>query len=534
MNQTLQIEMQDPPKQDSENFNKHLEALSTPEEKLKACIDFMRECLSQESSPDFKGFWEARKACLPLFKEDLAPAIRLQLWSDYTELTKEGRRLKSLLDEETAFAVEQIDLAINALEEEVKGYHTHINEILEKTPDIDIADLPKSLEKRISFYQNRQKQLNLLNLYASRINALRKELIRTEMRIRQKNKFFQKLSQLGDQIFPNRKDLIQQISEAFIEDVTDFAERNFSEANFNEERIRRSVFFYRGEIKSLQSIAKLLTLNTHAFSSTRQILSQCWDMLKGMEKELKKEHAEYKQKTTENANSVREKIEAFNQAYQANSFSNEEALRELDRISYYMREISLSRGDVTSLKEELRKARAPLEEKQEVEAQAKKQKEVAFEKARQEKVETLKSQIETLQNKIETADVAILNQELEEARKTLQQLSITKAEKQHMERTLKNIRDQISGKQSQALLSLSDADRAALGDLERLASELAERRKEIKGQIEEYRKIIGGSGLDFEKAMRYNEMMENEKESLAKIDENITEIKKKMRELRKG
>lgn len=268
MSQTISMEEQeqDPPtSQDIEAFLKHLETLQAPEEKLQESIAFMRESLAQEGSPNFKGFWEVRKVCLPLFKEALPPALRVQFWAEYIELTREGRRLKNLLDEDTAFAVEQIDLAISALEEEVKGYHAHLGEILEKTPDIEFSDHSETLEPRFSVYQHLQKQLNLLNLYASRINSLRKELMRTEMRIRQKNKFFQRLSFLGDQVFPTRKDLIQSISTAFVEDVTAFAHTYFSEENFDEENVRRSVFAFRAEIKALQSIAKTLTLNTHAF-----------------------------------------------------------------------------------------------------------------------------------------------------------------------------------------------------------------------------------------------------------------------------
>ena len=129
---------------------------------------------------------------------------------------------------------------------------------------------------------------------------------------------------------------------------------------------------------------------------------------------------------------------------------------------------------------------------------------------------------------------AELTHELEEVRKALQSLSITKAERQHLERSLKVIRDQIAERQSQAVLLLSADDRAALDDLEAILEQQSERRKEIKSQIEEYRKIMGGSGLDFEKAMRYGELMETEKQTLAKIDESIAEIKKKIQDLKKS
>lgn len=546
MNQTISMEEQDPPqqeteepqdspKQDTEDFLKHLETLPNPEDKLKECIAFMKDALAQDGSANFKGFWEVRKICLPLFKEAVSPAARTQLWAEYIELTREGRRLKNILDEDTAFAVEQIDLAITALEDEVKGYHSHLDEILDKTPDLEFPGDPQTLEERYPQYQRMQKQLNLLNLYASRINALRKELIRTEMRIRQKNKFFQRLSLLGDQVFPSRKELIHTISETFIEDVSYFVDYYFSEANFDEEAIRHSVFFFRGEIKNLQSIAKIFTLNTHAFSTTREMLSGCWDKLKGMEKELKKEYAEHRQKSSENALLVQERIDAFMKAYSEQELSFEEGMRELEEIGRFMRDVQLTRNDVRILKDQLKLAREPLEAKQESETQVRRQKEAEFEKARHEKIDQYRQHIEALQKRALSSDAEVeaLSQELEEARKTLPSLSMTKAEKQHLERQLKAIRDQIAEKQSQALLSLSDADRVALDNLEALLEQRSERRKEIKNQIEEYRKIIGGSGLDFEKAIKYNELMETEKQSLAKIDESVNEIKSKMRELKK-
>jgi hypothetical protein len=532
MSQIISMEEQDPPKQDEETFLNKLEEFATPEEKLKACITYMRDALSQEGNPNFKGFWEVRKSCLPLFKEAISPGSRVQLWAEYIELTREGRRLKNLLDEETAFAVEQINLAIEALEDEIKGYHTHLDEILEKAANVEFPEDINTLEKKYDFYQKLQKQLNLLNLYATRINALRKELIRTEMRIRQKNKFFQRLSQLGDQVFPVRKELIHAISEAFKEDVSSFVEQYFSEKNFDENFVRRSVFFFRNEIKNLQAIAKVLTLNTHAFSSTREMLSLCWDKMKGMEKELKKEYAEHRQKSAENAQQIQERIERFMQNSGDQNLSLEEGMRELDEIGRHMREVQLTRNDVQALKDLLKKARDPIEAKRDMEAETRRLKEAEFEKARQEKIDRFKQQIETLQSQISATPVENLIQVLEELRKTLPTLAFSKGEKHHYDRTLKLLRDQIAEKQSEAMLSLSEDDKAALEDLEALLQQRTERRKEVKSQIEEYRKIIGGSGLDIEKAIRYNELMETERESLAKIDENIIEIKKKIRELK--
>ena len=142
MNQTISME-QASPMQEIENFLKNLETLPSAEEKLEDVRLLYERGASPRGDSHFKGFWEVRKLCVPLFKEEMTPAVRTQLWEEYIELTREGRRLKNMLDEETAFAVEQIDLAITALEDEVKGYHAHFEEILEKTPDIEFPEQTK-------------------------------------------------------------------------------------------------------------------------------------------------------------------------------------------------------------------------------------------------------------------------------------------------------------------------------------------------------------------------------------------------------
>jgi hypothetical protein len=54
------------------------------------------------------------------------------------------------------------------------------------------------------------------------------------------------------------------------------------------------------------------------------------------------------------------------------------------------------------------------------------------------------------------------------------------------------------------------------------------RRQEVKDQIELYRKAIGGSSLDFEKSMMYQEWMQSEKEVLEKMNISIAELEKQL------
>lgn len=503
-----------------EEFVKTFEKIEGAEAKLHTLIDYMSDTLNKPGSPYFKGFWEARKLCFPLFKESISPPLRSELWNRYRELTKEGRELKNMLDQETAFAVEQIDLAISSLEEDLgkeekEGY------------EITFPTKIKSLEGKEDYYRKQQQTLNRLNFFASRINSLRKELVKTEMRIKHKNKFFQRLSKLGDHIFPHRKELIKEISNAFEKDVHEFVEMHFSSKHFSHEKVKKSVFFFREEIKALQAVAKLLTLNTRAFTETRQALSGCWDKLRGMEKEVKKEYADQKIKSSENVKIIRAQIAEF--VEKREGLSLESAYREIDQLLFSMREMELTRNDVAMLKEEIQAVRAPLDMLKEQNEIKRKEEQQSFEKARKEKIEEFKKKIEALLE----CEVQEMETLLESYKKECLSLSMSKDERNLCERLLRNVRDRLSEKREATLLAMPDDTRAMLKNLERVLEERREQRREIKSQIEEYRKIMGGSSLDIEGAMKFNELMESEKERLEKCDTAITEVEQKIQEIRK-
>ena len=124
------------PKERKEGRNEQLDKLMKElaqqpdiESKLKLAITFMEASLAQNGAPNFRTFWELRKTCLETIRrKSIQPAARYSLWSKYIELSKEARRLKEILDEQSAFAAEQIDIAIQALEQ-------------------DIAQLPESMAK---------------------------------------------------------------------------------------------------------------------------------------------------------------------------------------------------------------------------------------------------------------------------------------------------------------------------------------------------------------------------------------------------
>ncbi|OGN63914.1 MAG: hypothetical protein A3E80_01445 [Chlamydiae bacterium RIFCSPHIGHO2_12_FULL_49_9] len=502
-------------------FTEKLSSLPTPEEKIACGLTFMQSSISQEGSPRFREFWEARRVVLPFFKENLNPAIRSKLWGDYVELTVEARRLKEILEEQSLFAMEQIDLAIKAIEADMNGFQA----LLAQGAGIPFGQVAETIRDKIGVYQKIQSELNLLNTLASRLNGLRKEIIKTDMRIRFKTKFFKRLSDVGDQIFPKRKELIEAVSDEFEKDVDRFIGEYFK----GDQASGAPYYALREEIKSLQGTAKFLTLNSSVFTRTRLKLSECWDKVKVLEKEHKKEVMERKQASSEQKQSIQTLIDELKA--KGHSLNLRELDLEIDRIFKEMRGLPLHRDDVRALQGELHQLRAPLLAAQEQRARELEAQEKEKIRLKKEKVISLKERIAQLLKDGERMELEVLISAFSEIQAQIEQLEASKIEKQQIERTLRPLKDFIADKKEHSLLNLSEDDKKTLENLRLVLQQKKERRQEIKNQLEIYRKAVGSSSLDFEKAMHYRELMDQEKERLEKANAAIDEIEQKISEL---
>lgn len=501
-------------------FVQKMSALPTPEERIVCGLQFMRESISQEGSPRFREFWEGRRLILPIFKENLNPAIRSNLWNEYVELTVEARKLKEILEEQSVFAMEQIDLAIEAMEKEI----TDFSQLLQTAPVISF-DQSITIQKRSAHYQELQRPLNLLNTLASRLNSLRKEVIKTDMRIRFKTKFFKRLSELGDHIFPKRKTLIDQISADFEQDVDGFVVAHFQGV----EVVGAPYFAIREEIKALQGMAKIFTLTSGAFTRTRLRLSECWDQVRVLEKEHKKEVLEKRQASSEHKVAIQAKIDLLKE--KTSSLSEAELLREIDAISQEMRGVSLQREDVRYLREELYKLREPHLAAQEQKARELLEQEKEKLRIKREQIAALKDRIAQQIKEGEGLEFDVLQQNFAGIELDLGRMDLSKVERQQLERSLRPLKDLIADKKEDSLLNLSEDDKKTLENLKIVLQQRKERRQEIKEQLDVYRKTLGGSNLDFEKAIHYQDLLEQEKERLEKANAALEEIEQKIREI---
>ncbi|MFI0434261.1 MAG: hypothetical protein ACH350_00860 [Parachlamydiaceae bacterium] len=505
-----------------ELFKELFDTQSEVEAKLQLAIDYMTTSLEQGGTPHFRSFWEARRLCLALFKENISPALRTHAWAKYSELSKEARRLKEILDEQSAFAVEQIEIAIHALEEEISQFETQN----EKAAFPDSLPFPEALSEHYEQYQSLQRQLNVLNAQASRINALRKELLKTEMRVRHKNKFFQRLSGAGDKVFPKRKDLIKEISHQFSLDVEQFINKYFAADFFNE-----TFYVLREEIKGLQGLAKLLTLNTHAFTQTRMRLSECWDRIKVEEKERKKERVHQRIVFKENAEEISKQIELLKQIIEKNEETSIEGLKRVEAIAAEMRRVELGRDEVRALRESLNEVRKMIQDQIKSSEDIRLRQEEERNRHKKEKFQAAIDQAERLLEGQNEKNADELIAERDALLTQIHDASLSKNEKQEIERILKPLRDIITDKREKALLDLSEDDRHALSQMQSILKQRKERRQEIKNQLEILRKGAGSSSLDFEKAMTYTHQINEEKERLEKANQAIQEIEDKIRQL---
>ncbi len=511
-------ELLDTPSKDSEKFERfraELEGKEKLEEKLRCCLFFMKEALSQEKIPAFRDFWEAKRLCLFLFKESLPGRVRMILWKEYLEITEEVREVKKVLDEQSSFAEEQIDLAIQGLKEELNNFSTQVKEVR--------FDVPSSLKlQNRTVYEEKQRELDLFNFYAGRLQALRKELIKTQMRIRSKNRFFGELSKVGDQIFPRRKELIQEISSACEEDIDRFVSKEFSLSS-------PPYFGLKDQIKALQGFAKALTLSTSSFNKVREALSGCWEQIREKERNFREERAEQREETKKKLQGLSPKIEALKEEALSFSVTLEEAEKKARALVEEVKELRVGRDEMKSLRSELDGILKPLVDKVREEEQKQKAAEEEKKRERIEKQEALFTHVRELLDQAEGMELKPLLDKWEALQKEGEGLFGEGTKGAILESRLGAIFDHVQEKKWESILE--ENGEGLTSSLHLLLEERIKEKRKVKGAIEAYRKIVGGSSLNLEQSMLYQELLGEEKLRLDTIETLIEEIEEKLFDL---
>lgn len=478
-----------------------------PEEKLKMTIEFMKRSLAQDGTPRFKDFWDAKNLCLPLFKEKISQTIKEVYWAKYTELATEAKRLKEILEEQSSFAIEQIELALKALSQ-------YISSEPESAPLQIPQDLYLSQESKELYLSS----AGLITKYVhvtTQLKALRKEVIATEMRVRHKNRFLKEMSKLGDVFIPRKKELIKQVSVQFLSDVERFV---FDHFDLKEQKAVSETMNFRNirdQIQGFQELAKKLSLNSHAFSKSRELLSHAWELMRRLDKEKKKELSDKKAIQQQLFEQTEEKIK---QAFAAQVSESEhvvvskkqELLKEIEMLDLGFHEKKLLKTHAFEMCEELLK---PFKERKAA-FEVKKQAELAEKAAQYEQYKDFLQSLVTFGNQTALAELNAAYDGFDEKRK---ELHLSKSDTTYLEELRKELYETILLKRENEL----EQDQESLQNLYASWEKFKEQTKE---RLEHYRKEESLSGFDFEKAMMFRELKDSEKARLDRALEKLAQL----------
>lgn len=504
---------------DFKEFLNSLKGLSQADESLKACLAFMRDAISQEGNPRLKEFWEVKNHAISFFKDKLHAGARTLLWQEYRDLSNEAKQVKDILDSNAAFAIEQISLALRVIDEELTQIESG-----KLSFDFNLETPCTYIENRLDRYKSSQNALYYYNTFALRVNSLRKELIKTEMRVRHKNSLFKNLSSLGDRIFPKRKEFITAVSSIFVEDVTAFIDESFDGNN-----LKAPFYVLREEIKGIQAFARKLTLDTKAFSDTRKQLSHCWDRVREVERERKKTRILKKETYQQNLDEILNKFKGIQGAYGKGEINTDSALEQLDAI-LRDRDTELGRDERNVLKKEHADVSKVMRQKRTEERDEHlKQKQ----QKKKDEEQLYLEQKDKLLTHLSDDNLAVENNEdvLNEVKVGIKSLALQGVQKRELNQLIRNLKDLINEKKEQKIIE-NVQDVQGLSELKTILTRKEIRRREIKSQLESYRKEAGNSGMDFTQAMTYQELVSSEKSKLEIIDQSIKGLKVKINQLK--
>lgn len=489
-----------------------LEQQPSVESKMAMAVNAMEKAISDPHAVDFKIFWEMRKKCMEFLRAPLPPVIRTQSWNQIAFLSQEARRIKKELEVESEFTKEQIEIAIQALETEIseeKRGEFYLAEGIDTLPEFN---------RHSHEYSEWQGTLDQLNLWVDRLTSLRKELMDAELRMRSKNLFFDKLSKLGDIVFPKRKQLIKEISHLFEKDVTDYINNRFLQKPFP-----KPPFQLKEEIKELQNLAKELALSSNIFSQTRLKLSAAWDQLKAFEQEKKEHFAAKKETFKENIKQLLEELATLMTGWEAKTLSLAEANTQLDALIDKGRALELGREEVYEWKKALEAFTQKLDEEETLKETEKKKREQERLLQKQQVMQAWRDKVEALKLESEKLEVKDLIQAYDLLLSEIQGASLNKTEKLELEKSFKPLKEKIRLKKEELLTKLPEDRLEALQQLQELSKQKMEEKMEIEELLEKFRKLAGSSGYDFTQALEYqqklSEGVERRKEILASLED---------------
>lgn len=470
-------------------FIEYLMGIDSVDDRLKKMLAYMQHQLSHGEIKPLNRFWKMRQFCLEQFKENLSFSVRSHLWESYQQLVKEIVHLKEILDEKTLFHKEEISKALISLEKNIQ----QMDQIVASSPLIDIPKVATCLEKNADFYQENQRQLNIINNYAKQLNALKAEILNLEIPYKEKQSLLDHLHQLSDIVFPKKRELLGFISKKYADDI-----HYFTKVNFEKKELKLPLFDLKDQIKALQAFAKILSLNVGTFSQSREKLSQCWDQIRNFEKAQKKLKEQLKLVYTENETSLVDRIQALKENKE--SLSKADFDKEVNQIGESIKKTELQKSQRKKLKELL----ALIDENSSLKDESSEEEDAFIQ---------IQREILNIQEKAKCWDYFTLVKEFKRVQNLYDQSKILDAHQNKILRRLFSIKGLLSEK------LLEEVENSA--DVEELSEQIEDFKSNMKEDMEKYRRALNTSNQSIEKAMLYNELLTQTKLKLSQFDKKI-------------
>lgn len=248
------------------DFLNHLEKAPSPEEKVTLSLAFMKACLFRDKQPFFRGFWQGREKAF----ENLKNLASSPLWVDYKSLCEEFQKVKSIIDDQAAFAAEQIEIALVALKPEAE-------KVLQE------KDWPSSTQ------------------LIERLSSLRQEVQKSGMKARLKGSLLETINGLIESLLPLKREFKARL----IEQAALFKEKNFEDkAGQLAVRPGLKMIDLQDQVKEMQAAAKALQVR-----SIRDLLGSCWAALQQAREEYKLQKTEERQAIQKKLDELKEAVE---------------------------------------------------------------------------------------------------------------------------------------------------------------------------------------------------------------------------------
>lgn len=384
--------------------------------KIDSGLHYMKDALAFSEQPKFTDFWACRRWLGPFLETVESKEQRDSLKSSFNDLLVEARGLKLLLDEQQRLSIDRIEQKLGSLEEvllpmaEQKEQTSNEGEEEKSAPEeLDATQLhcpqPWTYENwpenfaPIAEYSQLQGALQWSNSFAGQIQNLRKEIMQTPMRLGQKNKLLSRLSKVGDVIFPQKKAASVTLSKLFIQDIKEYRKRFFHEQE-PKQLPKSPLFKLRNQIQSLQSLAKLLGINTSAFKTSREVLSSCWNRLKEYDQLLSQKKEAVDQKNAAQLENLLREVENIKRQKESGSLSDEAVLKRIKALENQAKKERLSKTHFSQFTTEIQNLKTPILEKQNAQMEAAKKQKEKKDQAIQSRLDFFRGEFDALSQKL--------------------------------------------------------------------------------------------------------------------------------------